>query len=244
MTGTGEKEILTERFRNALRAKGAALVGFADLGELPAEQRQGFPRGILIAMPWDPAALRSIEDGPTSAYHADYDGLNERLDALATYAESWLTTRGHRALAKTRAVVRESASVYGTLLPHKTVATRAGVGWIGKCALLVTRAYGSAVRISSILTDAPLQTDAPIDESACGSCEVCAAACPAGAVSGKPWHAGLPRAAFWDAEACRRTARERSLRSLDKPITLCGLCILRCPWTQRYLESVPPHDVL
>jgi len=231
---------LTGRLRNALQTKGAARVGFSDLGELPEAQRQGFPRGISIAMPWDPEALRSIADGPTPAYHANYDDLNRQLDALAAYAEGWLLRRGHRALGKTRAVVSGGESDYDTLLPHKTVATRAGVGWIGKCALLVTREFGSAIRISSILTDAPLDTSPPINESSCGDCGVCKAACPAGAVSGIPWRAGLPRDAFWDAEACRRTARERSLRSLGEHITLCGLCILRCPWTQRYLENNPP----
>ena len=246
MEGERASPDLTMRLERVLRARGAALVGFADLTVLPGGQRQGFPRGISIAMPMNPAALRSLEggegsgqDGPTAAYHADYDDLNERLDALAAYAEEWLIRRGYRAMGLTRAAVAAGETDYDTLLPHKTVATRAGLGWIGKCALLVTRKFGSAVRLSSILTDAPLRTgvppNVPIEESACGGCEACKDACPAGAVSGRPWRAGLPRDAFWDAAACRRTARERSLRSLGKQVTLCGLCILCCPWTQTYL---------
>lgn len=230
---------LTTRLVNVLQMQGAALVGFADLRELPEEQRQGFSRGISIAMPWDQSALKSIEDGPTLAYHVNYDYLNMRLDALASYAEMWLTRRDYDAQAMTQAEIAIGETNYDTLLPHKTVATRAGMGWIGKCALLVTREFGSAVRITSILTNAPLRTGTPVNDSACGSCEVCKAVCPAGAVSGKQWCAGLPRDAFWDAKACRRTARERSLQSLGEHISLCGLCILHCPWTQRYLESTP-----
>ena len=56
----------------------------------------------------------------------------------------------------------------GAELPHKTVATRAGIGWIGKCALLVTEKYGSAIRLTTVLTDMDLETDQPINGSKCG----------------------------------------------------------------------------
>ena len=52
----------------------------------------------------------------------------------------------------------ELSSPSQTALPHKTIATRAGIGWIGKSALLVTAKYGSAIRLSSILTDTPIET--------------------------------------------------------------------------------------
>ena len=46
--------------------------------------------------------------------------------------------------------------IFRTVMPHKTVAVHAGLGWIGKSALFVTEKYGSAVRLTSVLTDAPL----------------------------------------------------------------------------------------
>jgi epoxyqueuosine reductase QueG len=103
--------------------------------------------------------------------------------------------------------------------------------------LLVTEQYGSMVRLSSVLTDAPLATAGPVDESRCGGCTACAAACPAGAVSGKPWRAGLAREDFFDAAKCRRTARERAARGFGGAATVCGKCIEACPWTRRHLEG-------
>lgn len=67
-------------------------------------------------------------------------------------------------------------------LPHKTVATRGGLGWIGKNCLLVTPQYGSAIRISSLLTNAPLKYDEPVNQSYCGTCNQCVKNCPAQAL--------------------------------------------------------------
>jgi len=229
---------LTQELKAALLSRSASLAGFADLRELPEDARDGFPYGVVIGMAWEKDVLRDIAYGPTHNYHRNYDDLNEKLDALSRFAERWLVERGYRALAKTRQVVGAyNEATLITKLPHKTVATRAGVGWIGKCALLVTRGFGSALRISSILTDAPLETGTPVNESRCGECTICGEICPAKAVSGNKWSAGLSREKFWDAQACKKTARARSREKLGKDITLCGLCILRCPWTQKYLEG-------
>jgi epoxyqueuosine reductase QueG len=57
-----------------------------------------------------------------------------------------------------------------TGLPHKTTATLAGLGWIGKCALLVTERYGSAIRLTAVLTEAELPCGEPVSRSRCGAC--------------------------------------------------------------------------
>jgi hypothetical protein len=82
-----------------------------------------------------------------------------------------------------------------TPLPHKTVATRAGLGWIGHCALLVTPAFGPALRISSVLTNAPRYHAVPIVRSRCGTCRRCVEvfepASPGPSNGGKSRHAAL-----------------------------------------------------
>ena len=84
---------------------------------------------------------------------------------------------GYAAIAMTRSHVGNGEADDNTVLPHKTVATRAGIGWIGKSALLVTEQYGSMIRISSILTDAPLETAVPV-RSAMSIKETVVAYCP------------------------------------------------------------------
>jgi len=53
---------------------------------------------------------------------------------------------------------------------NATVANRAGLGWIGHSAILVTPAFGKAVRLASVLTDAPFICAEPVLESRCGRC--------------------------------------------------------------------------
>jgi len=220
-----------------LLCHGADLVGFGDLTALPAEVREGLPVGVCVAVKYPKEIIRSIAELPTREYYECYDSLNAKLDMLVTLGAEALQMFGYKAIAKTMALVDQSATHYDTLLPHKTVATRAGVGWIGKCALLVTPQYGSMVRISSILTDAPLQCARPVNESHCGNCMECTKACPGKAILGKIWSIDTPREAIYDAIKCRKTARARALQGFGVEISQCGKCIEVCPYTQKYLET-------
>jgi len=220
-----------------LMQQGADIVAFGDITELPAEQREGFPAGVSVAVKYPKDVIRGIAELPTQEYYDWYKLLNVRLDAIVTVGAEWLQTRGYKALARSRATVGKKQTEFGTTLPHKTVATRAGLGWIGKCALLVTPQYGSMVRLSSILTDAPLELAAPINASRCGACTACTDACPAQAVSGALWHAGVQRETLYDPARCSATARQRAKSSFGIDHTVCGKCIEICPYTRKYLET-------
>ena len=113
----------------------------------------------------DPAVIRDIKDGPTARYFAEYDRANALLGRLGEQIARILIDAGYRArpfAATTEQIDRTTLSLK---LQHKTVATRAGLGWIGKSGLLVTKEYGSAVRLASVLTDAEFETGTPTDAS-------------------------------------------------------------------------------
>jgi epoxyqueuosine reductase len=234
---------ITESIRHELLARGADLVAIGSLGELPAETRHGLSVGVCVAVKYPKDVIRGIAEGPTRAYYDQYNALNIKLDELVTTGAEALRSLGYQAIATTRAYVDQFATDYSSLLPHKTVATRAGLGWIGKSALLVTEEFGAMVRLSSILTDAPLTTASPINQSRCGDCQACTKACPAHAISGRLWTAGVQRDAFFDAAACRQTARMRALEGFGVEITLCGKCIEVCPYTRRYLDEAVAGSV-
>jgi len=227
---------LSEQLKTALMEAGASLVGFADLSGLPDDQRAGFNYGISIAAALDPSIINGIGNGPTREYYDEYFRLNRLLDSLDIKASEIIKDNGFNALPKTRANVSIDYKNLSTILPHKTVATRAGLGWIGKCALLVTEKYGSAVRISSVLTDAPLEAGKPFNQSNCGSCANCVRNCPAKAMSGDLWLAGKERESFYNASACRNKAIERTWK-VSPGETHCGLCILVCPKTRSYIKA-------
>ena len=66
----------------------------------------------------------------------------------------------------------------------RDAAVQAGLGSWGENGLLVTRDFGSAVRICGVATDAPLEADRPLAEDVCDHCLDCVNACPTKALSG------------------------------------------------------------
>ena len=224
--------MITEELTNILKDAGAALVGVGRVDDVDA---CSWPVGVAVAVRIPSPIVRDLLEAPTAEYGRAYDTLNAKLNSIVTAGADYLIAQGYRALAQTTANVVKLDPL-ATAIPHKTVATRAGLGWIGKSCLLVTPEYGSAVRISSILTDAPLRVAQPIVESRCGSCQQCVDHCPAKALKGTLWHAGIERSALVDAAQCDGTMRQISAAIPGLDHDLCGKCIAVCPHTQQILE--------
>jgi len=228
-----------DQLRPMLLRHGAAAVAYADLDALPHDPRHDCPCGISIAVALDPAAVATIQQGPSREYYQEYCRTNELLDELSAAAVVYLEDLGFRSIAlpaTEAAVDAADATITPTPLPHKTVATRAGLGWIGKCALLVTEAFGSAIRITTVLTHAELPPGQPINSSRCGSCAACVEACPAHVPTGIDWKVDVPRERLIDPLKCRSTARELARTRAGVEQSICGICIAACPWTRKYIQ--------
>ncbi len=92
--------------------------------------------------------------------------------------------------------LRRLADFHGRLVPHarargvvdtaplleREFAQLAGLGWIGKNTLLLSREYGSWLFLAALLTTETLQYDGPVTEGRCGTCRACLDACPTGAL--------------------------------------------------------------
>lgn len=227
---------LSRELRVRLLAQGASKVGFAKLSDVGSLSRKGFPTGVVIGMALRPAALAGLENGPTPAYYHECHRVNEQMDCLARLAASILRENGYASFARTQDTMDEDARTLRVVLPHKMLATRAGFGWIGKCDRLVTTDFGAALRLTSVLTDAPLDYGTPVKSSRCGDCQECRKACPARAISGRSWSSESDRDEFFNAFGCRRTEQELS-RAADIPAELCGICRAVCPYTRQYLQT-------
>jgi epoxyqueuosine reductase QueG len=221
---------------------GPSLVGFADLKGVTPSDKSALPFGISIAVAIESHIVSDITEGPTAAYVEECLRLDELLTNLGQKAVSIIGSHGYSAAqqATTNAVGAQYLPNFTTSLPHKTVATRAGLGWIGKCALLITPQFGSAVRLGSVLTDAPLSMEKPIETSRCGPCSACVDICPAHAIRGANWEAGIPRDSLVNVLSCRETAKNRLTARTGKEVagrTFCGMCFAACPWTKSYVQN-------
>jgi epoxyqueuosine reductase QueG len=237
MRGENCMKNITLEVKEELRRLGADIVGIGDISILPPEVRKNMIYGIAVAISLDPDVIKGIEYGPTMEYYLEYDKLNEKLDEIVTLGAQYIQSKGYEAVAQTVSEVSKTETEYSSLLPHKTVATRAGIGWIGKNAMLVTKEFGSAVRISAILTNASLQADKSMNESRCMECMCCKEACPGEAITGINWSIASYRDMFFDSIKCRKAARRITKERLNIDKTLCGKCIFVCPFTQAYLKK-------
>ncbi|MBE6497629.1 MAG: epoxyqueuosine reductase [Methanobrevibacter sp.] len=222
--------------KNYLLKNGAIEVGYADIENFTP--KKDLNTGIVFYITYPKEIIKNMKNAPTKEYVEELVSLNTRLDELGMKCEEYLINKGFNAYAQTKKRLGTDFGEFNSFeLPHKTIATRAGLGWIGKSALFTTKKYGSALRLSSVLTDAPLKIGTPILKSQCGKCMECRNACPGGAISGKEWNYRLKRNEFYDDKKCEKYALKVSEENLGKADTVCGKCIYACPHTQRYIKK-------
>lgn len=230
---------LEYRLRKFLQEMSADLIGIGDVADLAPDS---YPRVIAIAKALPLHVLeQEVPNGPTQEYVDCYRQINHQLDAMANAAELMLQQEGYRALALSRRNINWDRVAFSTPLPYKTCATRAGLGWIGKCALLVTPEFGSGIRLTAVLTDAPFPVAEPVLESRCGGCTSCVDICPAGAITNTLWHTGVSRAELVDVYRCDQIARAIAEEKLGERTTMCGKCFAACPYTKAYIRRAKVH---
>lgn len=208
---------------------GATLVGFGDVSCGLAAELSHLPTAISLAIIQPLQSDQVNLAGGKSIYNHQCQEINQALEDIERDLVKMLRLAGWRALAIPPDSNQISSSFIAKLyplFPHKTAATCAGLGWIGKNGLLVNPQYGTRLSWATVLTDAPLVVNPePSLFSRCGKCRRCVDACPAGALSGADWsreNAGQP---LLDADACRRQL-EKNLR--DHGAFACGRCVLAC----------------
>lgn len=223
-----------DKIKEILFNQGASLVGFADLRDLPKRIRFNLDYGISIGIRLNPEIIENIQSGPNRQYHQEYLRVNQLLDRLSSKIATILRRKGFQAMPIAVTVPGTNNYNLSTLLPHKTVATKAGLGWIGKNALLITKSFGSAIRLTTVLTNIGFSSAEPIKTSLCGSCQTCVEACPANAIIGENWYLGIPRNKIYNPFLCG-DFMQKLAEKMNIDDHICGQCIVSCPRTKKYI---------
>ncbi len=218
---------------DALKDRNMALVGFADLFEIDSGSRMSFRYGVSIAIALRPEIVANIPNGPSMEYYNEYRKVSGELRETCDFLTEKIIEYGFQ--AKSLFCYKQDEE-YKTPLPFKTLATRAGLGWIGKSAALITKRFGNAIRLGGVLTDMPFAVGEPVNVSFCGECMECVRHCPGGAITGKQWALRAVRDELLDAYKCKEAVVERG-RALNIADGSCGICLAVCPWTQRYIKT-------
>ena len=211
--------------RERLHEWGASIVGVARLEEVLPHRWDEVVYGVSIGVRLSDGIVDELVAGPTKAYAYHYHAMNRLLDDLSLRTVNLLQESGYRAFPiPTSQTV--NLKMHEGHLSHKMVATTAGLGWIGKNALLVTPGFGPRLRLTTVLTDAPLKAGNPVVESSCGTCEACMKACPVEAIRGETWSLKSERADLLDVDRCAMKI-DAGKGELGAPV--CGVCIQVCP---------------
>ena len=179
------------------------------------------------------------------ALHVDYhDTIKPALVEAGRVLEKWgaLTSEDYRYYVDTGPV------------QERGWAERAGLGFVGKNAMLISREYGNWLFLATILTRAEIEPDAPLSSAVvserrrvqgagpdgvgllCGKCTRCIEACPTAAITAP---------GVLDARRCisyqtieNKGVIPRVLRAgIGARVYGCDVCAEVCPWNRFAQES-------
>lgn len=229
------KGSLATAIERVAREAGAEIVGFGDVREALTADFRHLPVGISLGVPHPALTLLRARPGkaPAAAVeralcdHRDVRGQAILELALRRIADL-LRSNGYRYFCcppEVDPMETPFAALMVRRFSHKAAATCAGLGSVGRHGLLNHPEYGPHVVWATIVTNAPLAVSDPVCESDCGDCGLCVAACPGGAISGRPWRRGDGMVRLVDVERCREVLDENE-RSTGRRI--CGRCAVAC----------------
>ncbi|HNQ51125.1 MAG TPA: hypothetical protein PKL03_06780 [Candidatus Omnitrophota bacterium] len=187
--------------------------GFALSKDVIARVRYAIVAGTRLSS----AVLAEIHQEPTRLYSHHYKTANTFLDLCAFRMSNYIQDKGFYALPIPASQLLDWKKQTAHL-SHKHLGVLAGLGWIGRNNLLVTREFGAQIRLVTVLTDMPLMADTPVKED-CGQCRACVVLCPAGAIK--------ESSGDFDHRACFE-----KLQGFEKRNTvnqyICGVCVNVC----------------
>ena len=97
--------------------------------------------------------------------------LKDKLDRLAKGIEELTADFEYKGMVDTGALV------------DTAVARRAGIGFIGKNGLVISKEFGSYMFLGELITNLDIEPDQPVDYD-CGDCNRCVTACPTSCLIG------------------------------------------------------------
>ncbi len=137
---------------------------------------------VVIVLRMHPENVRSPR---RNVANLEFHRTGHAVDEIAARITRAIDGLGHRALNPPMAFPMDMSSFPGRswIVSHKRVAQAAQLGAMGLHRNLIHPRFGSFVLLGTVLTSAEVpQTPAPLAYNPCIDCQLCAVACPVGAI--------------------------------------------------------------
>ena len=237
------KEDLTKYVKRAGKFLGASDVGIAKIdqnwiiknsakmmgsGDIKKEEitfPEGVDHAIILIIEMDPTGIRC---SPGFLEVASVGLGYSKMTSLSVSVAQFIRNLGYIAIPSTNDT--------GLSIP---LAIDAGLGSQGRNGLLITKKYGPRIRICKVFTNMPLIDDAPDLEfiskifAYCKTCQRCADACEANAISHKDYPDNIPKCSSNNPGVTKWYVNTNACYGIwVKYSTDCGNCIQVCPFSK------------
>ncbi|MGT2887570.1 tRNA epoxyqueuosine(34) reductase QueG [Streptococcus didelphis] len=207
-----EHKVIEERIKPKLSlesAKTIISIAVAYPHKLPIEpQKTAYKRGKITPSSWG-----------LDYHHV----LQKKLQKLASGIEDLTQDFEYKGMVDTGALV------------DTAVARRAGIGFIGKNGLVISKEFGSYMYLGELITNLDIEPDQPVDYD-CGDCRRCLDACPTSCLIGD---------GTMDAKRCLSfQTQDKGMMALEfrKKIKTviygCDICQISCPYNKGILNPL------
>lgn len=176
------------------------------------------PRGRWIIMVAFGQDYQTMARAPHEDAYIEVMKQYARAGNTAKYLANAIRERGYYAAAKTGPNTEDVLMIPAAL--------QSGLGELGKHGSIIHPRLGSNFRLSAVMTDAPLLSDAPVEFGAddfCTRCQVCTRECPPDAIAQEKQMVRGELKWYVDFDKCIPYFIENKT---------CGICLAVCPWSR------------
>ena len=153
--------------------------------------------------------------------------LQDKLERLARGIEELTADFEYKGMVDTGALV------------DTAVARRAGIGFIGKNGLVISKEFGSYMFLGELITNLELEPDQPVDYD-CGDCNRCVEACPTSCLLGDSTMYAKRCLSFQTQDKGMMDLEFR--KKIKTVIYGCDICQICCPYNKG-IDSPPLVDI-
>lgn len=236
-----KKELLSEKIRNLADSIGIDALGFAEASEFTdyalSHSRRQDPKlslpnakiiivaGIYIGGLTLPAWTNPWYGRTSRLYLSEFFlDIVKPLEPIVSFLEN----EGYQA------IVCESSTKEGSILPLKLAAIRAGIGWQGKHSLLISKKFGTFLALGGILTNADLEHNTKEESDLCHKCDKCQKACPLAALD-QPYVLNINKCLSYHLQV--EHLPENAQAVMENRVGDCEICQHACPWNRKHLDN-------
>jgi epoxyqueuosine reductase len=120
-------------------------------------------------------------------------------------------------------------------VPERELGYRAGLGWIGRNAMLINPHVGSFFFLAVVLTNLDMTVDSPFPHDRCGSCRKCVDTCPTSAITDSRMIDSRLCISYLTIEYKGEIEAELQ-RKMGDWVFGCDECQDVCPWNRKLSE--------